>query len=292
MHKWLFFILALFPTLTFAQSWQYLAQTPPNTKPKLFAPEIIKEEGRVEFGSTFSRDGTEFYYSVQSNGFADILYMKFDGIKWTKPEVIFDSPTYGLNDPMLSPDQQRLFFISQMPNTKNDSTQDHDIYFAERIENGWSVPKNIGPPISLPDVSEYYISFTQEGHMYFSSDRDARYHRDFNIYRSALKDGQYQKPEILPEDINTGHYEADVFIAPNESYIIFASSRKGVYGQIDLFIALKDKNGSWGKARNLGPEINTPGPEYCPFVSADGKYLFYTSNQDIYWVSMDAILKN
>ena len=96
---------------------------------------------------------------------------------------------------------------------------------------------------------------------------------------------------MLPSDINTGNYEADVFVAPDESYIIFASSRRSGYGQIDLYISEKDEDANWGKSRNLGETINTPGPEYCPFVSADGKYLFYTSNQDIYWVSMRAILK-
>ena len=269
----------------------YLGETPPGTTPKLFAPQILKEEGRVEFGSTFSKDGTEFFYSVQSEGYADILYMNYNGQKWSKPEVIFESPSYGLNDPMLTPDQQKLFFISQMPNKDNDDTQDHDIYYANRLENGWSEPINIGSPISMPDISEYYIAFTSEGHMYFSSERDARYQRDFNIYRSEFKDGKYQEPEMLPSDINTGNYEADVFIAPDESYIIFASSRRSGYGQIDLFISQKDENGNWGKSRNLGEIINTPGPEYCPFVSEDGQYLFYTSNQDLYWVSMDAVLK-
>lgn len=270
-------------------SWQYLGQTPPDTIPQEFAPLIIKQKDRVEFGSTFSKDGTEFFYSVQSNGFADILSMAYNGYEWSSPKVIFEADSFGLNDPMLSPDENRLFFISQMPNTKNDSTADHDIYYSERLSSGWSEPINLGAPVNLPDISEYYVAFTEEGHLYFSSERDARYPRDFNIYKSELKNGQYQRPIMLPNGINTGHYEADVFIAPDESYLIFASSRKGGYGQVDLYISEKTSSGAWGPARNLGASINTQGPEYCPFVSHDGRYLFYTSNQDIYWVSMEAI---
>jgi topoisomerase IA-like protein len=41
----------------------------------------------------------------------------------------------------------------------------------------------------------------------------------------------------------------------------------------------------------MGKEINTENYEYCPFVTKDGKYLFYTSNQDIYWVSIEIINK-
>jgi hypothetical protein len=39
----------------------------------------------------------------------------------------------------------------------------------------------------------------------------------------------------------------------------------------------------------MGDKINTKNHELCPFVSKDGKYLFYTSNQDIYWVSAEII---
>lgn len=257
MLKWLFFFFTL-STYCLAQNWQYLGQTPPSTIPKEFAPELIKEEFRVEFGSTFSKDGTEFFFSVQSNGYADILYMKYDGANWSAPKVIFQAPNYGLNDPMLSPDEQRLYFISQMPNQANDGIADHDIYYAYRLNNGWSAPVNVGTPINSSQYSEYYISFTAEGHMYFSSDRDARYNRDFNIYRSAFIEGTYQTPEILPNDINTGNYEADVFVAPDESYIIYASSRRSGFGMIDLYISEKTKDGKWGTSRNLGEIINTP----------------------------------
>jgi len=35
--------------------------------------------------------------------------------------------------------------------------------------------------------------------------------------------------------------------------------------------------------------INTKNHELCPYVTSDGKYLFYTSNEDIYWVSTKII---
>ncbi len=36
---------------------------------------------------------------------------------------------------------------------------------------------------------------------------------------------------------------------------------------------------------NLGDSVNTPGGNIAPSVSPDGKYIFYTANGDIYWVS-------
>ena len=75
------------------------------------------------------------------------------------------------------------------------------------------------------------------------------------------------------------------FIAPDESYMIYCSIRKDGLGKGDLYISFKDNKGDWSEAVNMGNSINTENHELCPFVSADGKYLFYTSNGDIYWVS-------
>jgi len=93
----------------------------------------------------------------------------------------------------------------------------------------------------------------------------------------------------MDESINTKDYEADVFVAPDEPYIIFCSIRKEGYGQGDLYISFKDDDGKWTKAKNMGEIINTEGHELCPFVTKDGKYFFYTSNQKIYWVDASII---
>jgi hypothetical protein len=46
---------------------------------------------------------------------------------------------------------------------------------------------------------------------------------------------------------------------------------------------------AWTKAVNMGNAINTAGYEYCPFVTRDGKYLFFTRDRDIYWVDGQVI---
>ena len=104
-----------------------------------------------------------------------------------------------------------------------------------------------------------------------------------------MVDGAFLPPVRLDAAVNTNGYEADVFVAPDASYLIFCSTREGGLGRGDLYISFKNANGGWSKAVNMGPSINTPHYEYCPFVSKDGNYLFYTSQQDIYWVSTEII---
>jgi len=76
------------------------------------------------------------------------------------------------------------------------------------------------------------------------------------------------------------------FIAPDESYILFDSTRPGGQGgEGDLYVCFRKPDGSWSEAMNLGDAVNTNGITFCPSVSPDGHYVFYTANLDIYWVS-------
>ncbi|MFP2997255.1 ankyrin repeat domain-containing protein [Spongiivirga sp. MCCC 1A20706] len=268
----------------------YMGQKPPGTKRALFAPNFISTE-EEEFGSVFNTAGNEFYYGAHINGKSEIKFTTRVDNTWTTPKTILVHDQYGYNDPFLSNDEQRLYFISSRPLHGTGKPKDIDIWYVERTENGWSKPINAGNNINT-DKDEYYISFANNDTMYFASngqDSEKDENADHDIYTSTIKDGQFQKPNRLSSAINTDSYEADVFVAPDESYIIFCSTREGGLGRGDLYISFKDRTNQWTKAVNMGDNINSNGYEYCPFVTKDGKYLFFTSNQDIYWVSTTII---
>ncbi|MCK7554931.1 hypothetical protein MKQ70_07900 [Chitinophaga sedimenti] len=267
----------------FVQSSQqpYLGQSPPGMTPEIFAPGLVSLPGQHEFGSVFSRDGSTLYYGVDKHGKAETRCFKTG---WTKPQVILSDSIFSFNDPMLSPDENRLYFISDKSQGNGAKKRDYDIWYVEKAGEGWSAPVNAGAAINS-DAHEYYVSFAQNGTMYFSSNRNAA--GGFDIYTA---DG-VQQPLPLDSNINTKEYEADVFVAPDESYLIFCAARPDGYGAGDLYISFKKKNGSWTPAKNMGETINSPGHELCPFVSGDGKYFFYTSRQDIYWVDAGIIHK-
>ena len=270
-----------------------MRQPKPKSRPQIFAPNFISTE-EYEFGSVFNAKGTEFYYGVDVGKRSEIRYTKRVNNKWTTPEIIISHDVYGYNDPFLSPDENRLYFISNQPlDGKGKPKNDHDIWYIERTNNGWSAPINADKNINS-DYNEYYISFTKDGTMYFSSNVNAldnRKRNDLDIYYSKFVDGEFQKAVRLSDSINTEYYEADVFIDPNEQYIIFCSTRPGGFGRGDLYISFKNTDGSWTSAVNMGEQINTKHHELCPFVSADGKYLFFTSDEDVYWVRLEDVKK-
>ena len=128
--------------------------------------------------------------------------------------------------------------------------------------------------------------------MYFSSNaQDNADTNNYDIYSSEFKNGAFQPSKKLGVAINSSSYEADVFVAPDESYVIFAANRPGGLGSGDLHVSFRNTDGTWTPSKSLGNTVNTETDDFCPYVSADGKYLFYASRGDVYWVSTEVFKK-
>jgi Tol biopolymer transport system component len=58
-------------------------------------------------------------------------------------------------------------------------------------------------------------------------------------------------------------------------------------------VCFRNADGSWGEALRFGAPINTSRHDQCPWVSNDGKYLFFASfrggRSQVYWVDARVI---
>jgi hypothetical protein len=269
---------------------RYFNQTPPGTAATVFAPGKVSKSDQFEFGAVFSKDMTEFYYGVEINGKAETRMMKFTNGSWSSPITILTHSVYSYNDPFLTTDNKKLFFISDRPHSGQGPKKDYDIWYIERQAGEWSEPINAGKNINS-EKNEYYISFTQNDKMYFSSSiGDKEGANNFDIYSSEFRAGAFASPIKLGAGVNSPHYEADVFVSPDESYLVFATNRPGGLGSGDLHVSFRQADGTWTASRSLDT-LNTETDDFCPYVSPDGKYLFYASRGDVYWVSSEVIQK-
>jgi Tol biopolymer transport system component len=117
-----------------------------------------------------------------------------------------------------------------------------------------------------------------DGTLYFASDRDGGYGGP-DIYRSRLVDGRYSTPENIGPVINSAYSESNVFVAPDESYVIFSGSgRPDSRGGADLYIADRGSTGQWTNPRPL-KYVNSEWDDYAPTVSPDGRLLYFTSRR-------------
>lgn len=94
---------------------------------------------------------------------------------------------------------------------------------------------------------------------------------------------------------NTEAWESQASISCDGSVLYFASNREGGFGGTDIWRSLRMADGTWGEAVNLGKTINTLGDEEAPFISNDGRVLYFSSTghmglgeQDIFMSRLSA----
>lgn len=270
-------------------SLRYFGQKPPGLEAVLFAPGVVSKPDRHEFGITFSRTGDKCYLGVDE-GARNVTYgfRLVDGV-WSQEEPLLPDADGSVHDPMLSLDDQRLYYIGHGTRTKKLGDKDANLWYLERGTEGWGTPIRLGQSINT-EANEFYISLTESGNLYFASNKqaakDAAYNYDIYVARPGTEG--FEPAVRLPDAINSNRYDADPFVAPDESYMIFGSVRKNGFGHGDLYISFKTETG-WTVAQNMGPKINNKKHQLCPFVSRDGKYFFFTSDQDIYWIDASII---
>ncbi|MFC2141335.1 hypothetical protein ACFLR7_00190 [Acidobacteriota bacterium] len=275
----------------------YLGQKPPGMTPEIFAPGIASTDCG-EFNSVFSPDGNEFYYSQTNKEKKkdQIMSMKRVNDRWTKPEIAPFSGEYDDCDMSISHDGQRFFFISIgriLPGGSTPTKRNY-LWFMEKTQSGWGEPQLLEYPGNVGGV--YPIS-TNNGTLYFSSRLEENFGKA-DIYRSQFVSGSYAAPENLGSAINSKYSESDTFVAPDESFAIVTCWERpeNIGGaKSDLYISFRKRDGSWTTLKNMGKLINTEYIEFCPMLSPDGKYFFFSSDRtdveecDIYWVDAKVV---
>ena len=266
----------------------YLGQTEPGDTPQMFAPGIVSGHGfdSEHSPAVFTPDLKEVYWTQKFRG--PILFMEQKNGVWTAPKPAPFCSEYGDGEPIFSPDGKKLFFLSFRPVKPGGPSDKENMWYVERTQDGWSEPKSVSQKINAFDL-HWLFSVADNETIYFTSPGGNSYgQRD--IYSSRLINGEYEEPKNLGNVINTTGIDHTPYIAPDESYLIYVSSKESSSPMdMKFYISYRNEDGSWMKPINMGPKINSIQYALCPAVTPDGKYLFFIGAGDIYWVDAKII---
>ena len=227
-----------------------------------------------------SPQGDELIYTLgdyKQNKRCLVVLNKKNGV-WEKPEIMNISGTYQDIEPFYSPNGDRLYFASNRPIYNDDTRNDYNIWYSDRIEGVWSAPIALDSVINTKG-DEFFPSLSNKGNLFFTATRENGMGRE-DIFMSAFVDDQFQSPEPLPAEINSTSYEFNAYVSPEEDLIVFSSfGREDGFGGGDLYFSRKDPAGKWTKAKNMGSVINSEKLDYCPFIDWNSHNFYFTSER-------------
>ncbi|MCG8697131.1 MAG: hypothetical protein MI922_03695 [Bacteroidales bacterium] len=310
MRQLALFLTVLLTINAFSQSrsWKYLEETPPGDIPKVFGLGTVSTLKSEQSSPVFRSDMKEMYWSATENP-ADkhnttIYYCKYEHDMWLGPFVAKYSGKH--EDGGITIHKDNIYFNSNRDiQHVSDSLKlvmhwaqipDSRIWTSSYQSNAWSTPKLSN--LKFDGFGKIFqLSFANNGNVYFTSHLGG-VNEQVGIYKATKNGSGYSRPKPLAmSSVNSRSMDWTPFIAPDESYIIFSSTRnENREDQGDLYICFKTASGGWSKAMYMGDDINTWAQEGCPSVSPDGKYLFFLrwtkdNAHDIFWVSTNIIKK-
>lgn len=266
----------------------YFGLSQPDAVPQDFNPDFVDLDGSFKFNVELSGCDELFITAITSS--ESIYYSKKTENSWSSPKrASFSHPKYNDADPFLTKDGKRIYFISKRPTYASDTNLDYNIWYANRNGDDWTPPQPLPKPINSDDYDEYFFSISNKGHAFFSSNRPGG-EGSFDIYIvKILGDLKFSDPVNVGRPLCTEKYEFDPYIAPDERFMVYSINENG---NSSLYVSHKNEQGKWTKARNLGRDINVTDQDFAPSLSPDGKFLFYSNNGKLRWVSTDILKSN
>lgn len=262
----------------------YLGEPLPGNTAVVFAKGIVSD-GHLHGRLAISPDGRDLFWSTVSTGDGDqlsvrIMHVARTASGWTAPKPAPFAGQGMTTSPLFSPDGSRLYF-----GFAPDPAKGWESRVVERTAQGWSEPKDSGFMLKLSS------SFTKSGRVYYT-DEVADKPWNMGTFVADYTGSAYKNPRALPASINSPFIDYTPYIAPDESYLMFSSSRPSSKEDMYLYISFRNADDTWSEPRRMNEALGFAGNARFPSLSPDGKFLFFCGDDgNMYWVSSKVVEK-
>ncbi|WP_242582596.1 OmpA family protein [Hymenobacter telluris] len=223
-----------------------------------------------------------------------IQHSKNAKVQFNSPRDIFVKnlgPTvntpYAEHSPVISSDDKVLLFTSRGENVTGAGNTDgkkggniatdgeyyEDIFETKRIDDeNWDKPRSLSGVLN----GKGHDASTQ---LFDNDTKLLMYRQDENgdIFYSEKSGGDWTQPKKLNQNINSKAFESDAYITPDGLTIYFSTGKYSEDGTLDIYYATRQAGGDWGAAKSMGSAINTKYDDDSPYLSRDGKTLYFSS---------------
>ncbi len=190
--------------------------------------------------------------------------------------------------PVLTADGDQILF------TKRDGTGNfdkEDIYTAfVKADTAWTNPQSIAQSINST-YNEGTCTVTADGNILIYTSCDAPDSQgSCDLYIAYKVNGAWQRPLNMGSKVNSRAWESQPSLSADGRILFFSSNRKGGFGGNDIWYSVRQGDGTWSEAKNLGKMVNTEKDEIAPFIFFNNEILFFASDGHMGFGGMDIFL--
>lgn len=192
----------------------------------------ITNDGKTMY---FTRDNVDkrnkLDYDRKGTSHLKLYKATLEGETWGDiKELPFNDNVYSTGHPALSPDNKKLYFVSD----REGGLGQTDIYEVEISDDGkYSSPRNLGPKVNT-EGREMFPFVAKDSTFYFSSDGFLNLGL-LDIYKSNILKDDNAEPENLGAPYNSGYDDFAFFKNDDSNTGYFSSNRPDGQGNDDIY---------------------------------------------------------
>ncbi len=182
--------------------------------------------------------------------------------------------------PLVSADESVIIFTSRRPSATNKDLIggkfNEDVFMSKKDINGYWTKA-----VALEGVNskehDATAGLSNDGKILFVYKTTPN--NGGGIYASVQKRGEWSKPKELNKNINGKEsWDTGASLSYDKKELYFVTNKEGGYGKRDIWMSRWDeKKQDWGKALNIGANINTEYDEIGVYMHPDGKSMYFSS---------------
>ncbi len=191
---------------------------------------------------------------------------------WVNSDKADYGPTIGNRDDLL------LFTSKRNALMTIERTYNEDLFFTTSEDGQWMDAQ----PLKTINTAynEGSACLSKDGKtLYFARCNSPDSFGNCDIFQATLTpDSVWSNVRNLGTNINTVSWDSHPSLSHSGDTLFFASDRLGGFGLSDIYFSVKDADGKWQKAVNIGPIINTRDSEVSPFFHRRYNVLYFSSD--------------
>jgi outer membrane protein OmpA-like peptidoglycan-associated protein len=182
--------------------------------------------------------------------------------------------------PIISPDGKTLYFDRKDHPQNTGGVINDDIWYSTLGSTGrWVRAMNVGTPLNNRGHN-FLTAISPDGNTALLGnvyEPDGAMSSGLSIAETSRDGWNFPRKLNIRNYYNNNKF-SEFHLGADGKTIVMTVQRADSYGGKDLYVSFLNRDGSWSEPRNMGPVVNTAATEMSPFLAADGKTLYFSSD--------------